>query len=216
VSLTTEERQRFLTSLHTDEAFREEVRRELLTEELLSLPQRFADFVDEVHAFVDEVHAFVDEVHAFVGATNTHFERLDHDVGGLKGMVLEQKVRDNPGYYLRRYAKRIRVVDLDELLDELGIADLSDGEYLALARTDVLVRGTSREHGQPTVIVVEATWRAHTGDIDRQVERRAALSRHRVEVLAVVVATEPPAAGVESYAKVNGILLETEKVSDAA
>jgi len=53
VTLTYEERERFLSSLRSDAAFRDDVRRELLTTELLSFHERFAAFVDDVHAFVE-------------------------------------------------------------------------------------------------------------------------------------------------------------------
>jgi len=44
------DRQRFLRALRSDETFREEVRRELLTERLLELPDTVAALVDAVNA----------------------------------------------------------------------------------------------------------------------------------------------------------------------
>lgn len=80
--LSAEDRERFLSSLRTDEAFREEVRREVLTEELLAMPQRFA--------------AFVEEMHAFVQAANRRFDVLDHQVGRLTNDSGKSPARPGP------------------------------------------------------------------------------------------------------------------------
>jgi hypothetical protein len=45
MALSSEDKERLLSYLHTDQGFREEVRREVLTAELLSLPERFAALV---------------------------------------------------------------------------------------------------------------------------------------------------------------------------
>ncbi|MHB8293160.1 MAG: hypothetical protein ACYDH5_00690 [Acidimicrobiales bacterium] len=209
MALAAKERARFLTSLRTDAAFRDEVRREVLTEELLGLPERFA--------------AFVDEMHAFAAATNRHFEdldgkvgRLSNDSGKLRGMLLEQKTRANPGYYLSKHARRARALDLDQLLHELGTEDISDGDYEILARTDVIVRGTSTASGAPAVFLIEATWRAHDGDIERQVLRRQVLERHGVDVIAVIASVEQPSERAWRYAAEHGVLVEPQQHGEAA
>jgi hypothetical protein len=53
--LTAEDRERFLSSLHDDEAFREEVRCQLFTAELLSLPAQSASLVNTVEALAGNV-----------------------------------------------------------------------------------------------------------------------------------------------------------------
>jgi hypothetical protein len=216
VALTSEDRERFLASLRSDAAFRDEVRREVLTSELLELPERFA-------AFVEEMHAFVEEMHAFVEASDRRFEALEKEMsrqvdysGQLRGMILEQKIRDNPGYYLSRYAKRVKVRDLDDLLEEFALTDLSDDEYGTLGRTDILATGRSHETGTVAVYVVEATWRVHTGDVDRQVARREILAGRGVDVVAVIASSEKPSDPVRRYASTNGVLLQNAQDADAA
>ncbi len=228
MALSSDERDRFLTTLRSDAAFREEVRREVLSAELLELPQRFAAFVEEMHTFREEVHAFVMEMRAFresterrLGALESVTGRLTDDSAKLRGMILEQTIRGNPGYYLRRHARRVKLADLDDLLDDLGIADLGiadmgDDDYKVLARTDVLATGRSSEGGKAVVFVVEATWRAHTGDVDRQAARRRILSERGVDAVAIIASTEEPSEHVWSYATSNGVLLETALEAHAA
>ncbi|MGH9104689.1 MAG: hypothetical protein ACRDZX_02410 [Acidimicrobiales bacterium] len=214
--LTSDERERFLASLRTDDAFRDQVRRELLTDELLGLPGRFAAFVDEVRAFVEATDRRLGNLGRDVGQLKNDVGQLKNDVGGLKGMSLEHKLRANPGYYLHAYARRVHVVGPDELLDELAVHGLGDDGYSVLARTDMFARGISRESDERVLLVVEATWRPHTGDVDRQVARRQVLADHGVESLAVIVATEPPTEAVEWYAAAKGVLLQLEKAAGAA
>ena len=254
MALSSEDKERFLSYLRADQGFREEVRREVLTAELLSLPERFAALVDEVHALtgsVDAVTAQVDaltaqvdalaaqvdalaarvgaltaRVDAFVEATDRRLgflerqvTRLADDYGDLRGLVLEQQVRQNPGYYLHKYARRVHVMSIDQLLDEPQASALSEEEQDVLARTDVLARGVSRESGRAVFLVVEATWRPHSGDVEREVTRRDILASKSIETLAIIVSKKPAAESVRRLAEVNGVVLdsaEPEEPTEAA
>jgi hypothetical protein len=201
MSLSAADKERFLAALRSDDEFRQQVRRQLLTDELLGLPARF-------DAFIAEMHAFVEEMRASREAANGRLDRLEHDSARLWGIMLGQRVAGNPGYYLSGYARRVRKVSIDDLLDDLGLADLSGEEYERLARTDVLALGRSKENGEKVALVVEATWRVHSGDIDRQVARREVLSRRGVTTLAVVAAEEEASTAVRGRAQAAGIALE--------
>lgn len=123
-------------------------------------------------------------------------------------MVLEQRVHSNPGYYLRRYIRRVKVMDFDAFLEALGPLELTEKEELVLARTDVLATGISRQSGVPTVLLVEATWRAHSGDVERQVRRRQILEAKGIEALAVILSVNSPVPDVHDQAERGGIVLE--------
>ena len=62
----------------------EALRTRLLSHELLELPQKFTQFVAEMHSFVAEMHSFVAEMHSFVEATNRRFDALETQVEALK------------------------------------------------------------------------------------------------------------------------------------
>ncbi|MGH9071086.1 MAG: hypothetical protein ACRDX8_07980 [Acidimicrobiales bacterium] len=230
MKLNADERARFLASLREDAEFREEVRREVLTPALLDLPASFASFVAEMHAFVEkmhafvaEMHAFVEEMHAFVETTNRRLDAIDRDMGRLKddsaklrGEVLETKIRFNPGYYLRRHARKVKLLQLDELLEYLSI-DISDAEYDTVGGADVLARGQGRQSGEPVVLVVETTWRVHRGDVERQVVRREILVKRGIPVIAAIVSVESPNEDLERYASLNGVFIEPDpRQSDPA
>ena len=230
MALSSEDKERFLSYLRADQGFREEVRREVLTAELLSLPERFAALVDEVHtltgsvdaltARVDALTARVDaltaRVDAFVEATDRRLgslerqvTRLADDYGDLRGLILEQQVRHNPGYYLHKYARRVHVMSIDQLLDEPETSALSEEEQDVLARTDVLARGVSRGSGRAVFLVVDATWRPHSGDVEREVSRRDVLASKGVETLAIIVSKRAATESVRRLAEASGVVLES-------
>ena len=160
---------------------------------------------------------FVDEMRRFVAATDERLvamERETSQLPHLRGMVLEQKIRMNPAYYLRPFGRRLQAVQVEDLLDELGIVDLSEDEELTLSRTDPLIRGFRRV-GAPVVLVVEATWRPHTADVERQVARRRILADRGVDAVAVIASVQPAGDVVRSRAEAAGVAL-VEDLPEAA
>jgi len=94
------ERRRFLKTLRDDREFRDEVRRELLTEELLELPQTFAVLMDVVAqqrqdftALAFDVRNYMERTIAMVGegfeAVRSELAELRSDVTQLQSDVTE-------------------------------------------------------------------------------------------------------------------------------
>ncbi len=201
-TLSSEEQDRFIASLAEDAAFREKVRRSLLTEELLSLPDRFAAFVEEMRTFVEEMHTFVD-------ATNKRFEALERDVGDLKGTDLERRVRDHPRRYLEPLARHFS--NVDDLVDALD-----DDAYLDVIRADLIVKGTGPRH-EERIFVVEAAWRAHVDEVTRAKRRASLLAPVApLPVVPVVFSDQPPGDAVVARARSEGVDLVVEKDFSAA
>ena len=122
-AMSPAERARFLQALQDDPEFRAEVRNQLLSRELLELPERFAQFAEYVNAFIDEqrginarfdgfiarqdafnarVETFIEEQQAFNAnqlAFNARQEafnrRTDVSIGILKGNAARRLVRDH-------------------------------------------------------------------------------------------------------------------------
>ncbi len=117
---TTED---LLSLLRENEEFREAVRRELLTKELLELPASFASFRSEtraefswvraefsnvhaefsnvhaefsnVHAEFSNVHAEFSNVHAEFSNVHAAIKRNADNIGDLKGMFMERAARED-------------------------------------------------------------------------------------------------------------------------
>lgn len=76
--MTTEiSREQFLQALRAYPEWREEVRKEILGEELLRLPVDFQSFVEKQERFNEKQERFNDEMRTFRDETNARFERID-------------------------------------------------------------------------------------------------------------------------------------------
>ena len=67
----------FLRLLREDPEFRAEVRREVLGQELIELPERFTAFVERVEAFMERTEAFMERTEAFMEQTRQFVERTE-------------------------------------------------------------------------------------------------------------------------------------------
>ena len=119
----------------------EAVRTRLLTRELLELPQTVADLAATVHelssevkttsAAVKELTNTVNELANELRATNRRLDRLQDDVGWLKGRIIYDIVRDDAaliagdmGFVLERILVR---ADLRRLTEGQDLSDLPRG-----------------------------------------------------------------------------------------
>ena len=89
------ERTRFLRALQDDPEFRAEVRRQLLSDELLELPDRFARFAAYVEGFIEEQKIINARVDATLARIETNIARIETSIGILKGNVARRVLRDH-------------------------------------------------------------------------------------------------------------------------
>ena len=191
----------------------EEVRRALLTEELLLLPERFAAFAtDELRelpgrfdAFVanefgplrsdvDTLRSDVDTLKSDVEILKADVEILKADVGQIKGDLLEDVVKSRPDDYLYEYVvggtvlSRAQVMDLSRKASH-GLTVLTTDEARALREADVvLVGGRNPETGKRVSVVAEISARVGCSDIERARIRADIVAEHGHTCVAMVVA----------------------------
>ena len=155
---TTEE---LLRAARENQEFREAFRREILTEELLELPQRFA---------------------AYASMADKKLKGIETDIGVLRGIALETRLA-NKG--LARIAsafsmRRMRIVRLaehnraSERFNEAIWAALDNGlidnsEYERLLDTDLIAQGTVAG-GNVAYCAAEASYTPEADDIDKASE----------------------------------------------
>src|SRR5579875_962926 len=108
--MNADERERFLATLRGDEDFRAAVRRELLTEELLNLPQSVSGLVDAVAQQREDFIALTQSVSGLVDAVaqqREDFIALTQSVSGLVDAVAQQRqefiaLTQSVGNYMER------------------------------------------------------------------------------------------------------------------
>ncbi|MCY3544756.1 MAG: hypothetical protein OXH22_12060 [Chloroflexi bacterium] len=153
--------------------WREELRKLLLTEELLALPQRFAEYTKVTDNRLDRIENDIVEIKSDV-------KTLKDDMGELKGVSLENKLHNRgialTATHLQMYdGERMRVAERDDNSAEFNAAmyaALSDGtisnsEYTRLIDTDMIVRGRKISGDSTVYAAIEATYSISRRDIDK-------------------------------------------------
>jgi hypothetical protein len=194
--------------------WRTELRRLMLTEELLSLPQIVHDLAEAQQRTEQRIEELVEaqrrteqRIEELVEAqrrteqrveelaeaqrrTEQRIGRLQDDVGDLKGVILEERYYRRASSYFSRLVRRSQVISSSELTGLLAEAvargALSEEGADEVGWADVVVRGQRREDATEVYLVVEVSWGVGTSDVERAVRRAALLAQTGVPTLPVV------------------------------
>ena len=167
-----------LRLLDENAEFREAARRHILTDELIRLPERFAQFVDRVENFVEEQRAFN--------------QRMETAVGELRGNVARQIV----GMYRREIAAGLELVyqrsldrhELFAMLPPITTSGIARGDWHSFYRADLVLEATDLE-GHVHYVAVEASYTADRRDTDRASRNAALLERLKGQPAHAVIAS---------------------------
>lgn len=214
MAFTVQEFHDLLQLLEQHPTWRVELRRWVLTEELLALPQT-------VHALAEAQHRTEVQLEQLAGRVDTlarHMAqltgqverlaqrmdqltgqverlvevqlRMGNDLERLKGSDLERRYRERAHAYFSRLVRRAHVLSGDELAALLDTAvtqgQLAEDEADDLLQADVVVRGRRREDSTEVYLVVEVSWGVGLSDVQRAAERAALLARTGTPALPVV------------------------------
>ena len=173
--------------------WRAELRRLVLTEELLALPQIVHDLAEAQQRTEQQIAQLVQQVTQLTEAqrrTERQIVRLQDDVGELKGIVLEQRYRNHAFAYFSRLVRRMHTVTDDELValleEAVARGVLSEDGMDEIGRADVVVRGQRRDSSGEVYLVVEVSWGVGPGDVERAVRRAALLGQTGLQTMPVV------------------------------
>lgn len=165
----------------------EELRKLVLTDELLLLPKKFDEFVKRYERFVENdfkpLKSTVEKqgqdiavLKEDVGVLKEDVGVLKTDVGDLKGDNYERKVRENAPSYFGRLIVKCKLMEklelahmLDEALDK-GI--INDDERDDALLCDVVVTGVlRRDRDKKVVLAAEVSVVADKADAERAAKR---------------------------------------------
>lgn len=163
--------------------WRAELRRLLLTDELLSLPEVVRSLADQV---------------AGLGLVAAH-RRTDERLGRLEGRDLERWYRERASSVFHRILGRARLVDHGELAPLLDAAveagTITEDERAEILLADVVVRG--RREGREAYALAEVPLVVDAEDLRRAAARARLLERATGRPVVPVVAGERVAAEME-------------------
>ena len=170
-TMSPAERARFLQALQDDPEFRADVRNQLLSRELLELPERFAQFAEYVNAFITYVNAFIDEQKAFNARQEAFNRRTDVSIGILKGNAARRLVRDHAETILDQlrldFVQIVARNDLIRMARQSGLADeVEAGQRRSFYAADLVLEGFDVD-GNTRYVAAEASFTADRRDTDR-------------------------------------------------
>ncbi len=179
-----------LEIIRTMPEWKEALRRELLGEEILSLPALVRDLLKAI----EEMNKRLYRVEQDVEVLKTDVEALKTDVAALKGDSLERKYRERPFVYFRRILRKPKLLSDGELDDLLSQAQadgvLNDAEVEEISRLDAVVRGRRISDDRAAYLAVEVSVTIDARDVARAVQRAKLLEKIPGVVALPVVAGE--------------------------
>jgi len=140
--------------------------------------------------------------------TEAQVHNLVDRVGHLQGDAAEQRYRTRAGAYFSRLARRLRVVDISTLADQLtdAVAEgrLADNERDAILLADLVLSGRRPADDAEIYLLAEISVGIGPHDVERAAARAAALEKLGRPVLPIVAGDEitPEAAAL---ARMQGV-----------
>ena len=183
----------FLRLLREDPDFRDEVRRLLLSQDLIELPERFARFEAYVEQRFNEIARDISEIRGDISEIRGDVSRNTSSISRLRGAEYERRVgrifasyasmdfRQRSGRGLRRNrllssgGSDANSAFLDLIADALDAGLISDDEWADLQQADAVVSG--QHEGNTVYFVGEFSITVNHHDIDRAIARAAILSK---------------------------------------
>ncbi len=167
--------------------YREEMRRYVLTEELLNLPARFNRFEERFDSFVEEQRRINGETRQNIGELRQNIGELRQDIGELRqdvsqikgGYARDRTISRGPLIAIRmgfKYVRTLTVSDLAFMVQDADTSGIASREIDSFIDAD-LVMETTDQDGQTVYIAVEISYTANRQDTRRAVRNAELLSR---------------------------------------
>jgi hypothetical protein len=210
MAFTVEDLRDLLRLLEERPEWRAEVRRALLTDELLALPElvralgeaqrraeeRLSRVEDHLAALAEAQRQSEAQLAALARTqrrTDARVDRISRDLAELKGDSLERRYRERAPAYVGRLVRRSRVLmaaEVMELLEPLvERGALSAGEADEVALADLILRGRRPQDNAEVYLVMEVSWTVGLPDVERVVQCAALLQRAGLVAVPVVAGT---------------------------
>ena len=195
-----------LNLLREDAHFYEQVRRLILTDELINLPARFTAFTERVDGFIanqeqfnanqeqfnDRVDARFDRVDARFDRVDARFDRMEADLSYFKNRFSEsQVVKEAAAIAMAMGCTLERVVGNSELAQMCRHTDagaLRRGDLVSFTLADLVLKVSDEQDGRQ-FIAVEISYTADRRDTDRARRNADYITRFTGQPALAVVAS---------------------------
>lgn len=196
--------------------WREELRRSLLSDDFLALPQivrELAEAQKRTEARLDALTQRVEELAEAQKRTEYQVHRLTDRVAKLDGRLLEMEYQRKASSYFGRLIKRAQVVDVSDLEDCLE-PHLPPEKLEDILRLDLVLRGQLRpvfqkRVGEDVWLAVEVSVMIDRQDVERALRRADYIRESGLQVIPVV-AGENITEGAEKLVEKEAVVLLTD------
>ena len=184
---TTED---LLRIVRENEEFRDAMRRELLSDEVLELPKRLSLYAEATNLRLDRIDSNLSVLKADVAELKEMSQSHTNDIGFLKGFALESKLYNRGTSYLATSLNvyditRIRAAERDEdsaefnsrLRDALENGAITMEEYDRVLSTDMIVSGRRTSVVGTAYVAIEASYSVHRSDIRKVIQSKVILDK---------------------------------------
>lgn len=192
----------------------EELRKLILTSELLELPRKVDELLRRVTKLEERVGKIEEDLAVLkqdVAVLKQDVSYMKGELGRLKGKDFERTIREKYYSYFGRLLRKSKLMPFEKIVsmiddfEDEGLITAEERE--SLLRLDLVVSGQIRESRKPVVLAVEVSYGLYEEDIRRAAERAAVLARMLPEeVIPVVVASEVKEE-IEKVADEAGVLV---------
>lgn len=185
----------------------EELRKIILTTELLELPRKF----DELIKRVDKIERDVEVLKQDMAVLKQDVAYLKGEFGRFIGRDFERTIREKFYAYFGRLLRKARRFEEKELIPLLETAEekglISEEDYISLLELDLIVEGEIKTTKKPVVLAVEISYSVYEEDLERAIRRANLLAGLlRKEVIPAVVGVEVKGE-IEKEAEERGVFL---------
>ena len=224
-----------LRALKSHPDWLEELRKLILTTELLELPKKFDELLKRFEKIEGDVEILKQDVAILkqdvailkqdvailkqdVAILKQDVEVLKKDVaylkgefGKFKGKDFERTIREKYYAYFGKLLRKTKLIQFEEILPIVDDAEerglITEEQRDSILRLDIIVKGQIKSTQKPVVLAVEVSYSLFRDDIERAIERADILSQLlKEEVIPTVVSAETQ-EDAEKLANEKGVLL---------
>jgi cell division protein FtsB len=217
-----------LRALKSHPDWLEELRKIILTTELLELPKKFDELLKRVEKIESDVEILKQDVAVLkqdvavlkqdVAVLKQDVEILKKDMaylkgefGRFKGKDFERTIKDKHYAYFGKLLRKTKLVQFEEILQIIDDAEekglIKEEQRDSLLNLDIIVKGQIKSTQKPVVLAVEISYSLYEDDIERAIERAQILAQILHEEVIPTVVTAEVREDVEKLADDKGVFL---------
>jgi len=192
----------------------EELRKIILTTELLELPKKFDELLKRVDKIEKDVEILKQDVAVLkqdVAVLKKDMAYLKGEFGRFKGKDFERTVRERYYAYFGKLLRKSKLVQFEEVIPILDDAEdkglITEEQRYSVLNLDLLVKGQVKSIHKTVILAVEVSYSLYEDDIQRATERAQILAHVLHEEVIPTVVTVEVKEEVEKLAEEKGVFL---------